>query len=219
VELIRSIDVPAPERLHSKVQELVAEHESARRRAAPWPLRLGALSPGVAIGGAAAACAAVAVALVLALSGGGASRLTLTQAQALTLSSPTMPAPGESASNATQLDASVEGVAFPYWEEQFGWRSTGRRVDHVAGGTVTTVFYGDARGQQVGYAIVADASAPTVTGGSVQWRGSTPFHLMRANGAELVTWMRNGHLCVVSGRHMSSATLLRLASWNDARSA
>ena len=38
---------------------------------------------------------------------------------------------------------------------------------------------------------------------------------MRENGARLVTWLRDGHLCVVSGRDMDSATLLRLASWND----
>jgi hypothetical protein len=28
-----------------------------------------------------------------------------------------------------------------------------------------------------------------------------------------VTWLRDGHLCVLSGRGVSGATLLRLASW------
>ena len=31
----------------------------------------------------------------------------------------------------------------------------------------------------------------------------------------VVTWLRDGHLCVVSGHGVSSATLLKLASWSD----
>jgi len=34
-------------------------------------------------------------------------------------------------------------------------------------------------------------------------------------GAPVVTWLRDGHLCVVSGHGVSGATLLRLASWGD----
>ena len=36
-----------------------------------------------------------------------------------------------------------------------------------------------------------------------------------ANGTEIVSWLRKGHLCVVAGRGVSSATLLKLASWTD----
>jgi hypothetical protein len=31
----------------------------------------------------------------------------------------------------------------------------------------------------------------------------------------VVTWLRGGHLCVVSGRGVDRATLLHLASWTD----
>jgi hypothetical protein len=109
----------------------------------------------------------------------------------------------------------VDGVAFPYWGDRFGWRASGARVDHIDGRTVTTVFYTDARGRRVGYAIVAGTPAPVASGGRVVWREGTPFRVTRENGAPIVTWVRDGHLCVVSGEGMGGATLLRLASWDD----
>jgi hypothetical protein len=205
VDYVRSIDVRAPVQLHRKIEALIAERDPVRRR----PLRLGFKL------GAAAAFAAVAAVLVLVLAGGGAPTLTLRQASALTLRAPTMAAPAESPSNPRQLAVAVDGVAFPYWEDHFGWRSTGARVDRIGGRTVTTVFYTDGRGRRVGYAIVAGTPPPAVSGGTIIWRDGTPFRLMREDGAGLVTWIRDGRLCVVSGRDMNSATLLALASWND----
>jgi hypothetical protein len=49
----------------------------------------------------------------------------------------------------------------------------------------------------------------------IAWRGGVSYRLLTENGAAVVTWLRDGHLCVVSGRGVSSATLLRLASWSD----
>jgi hypothetical protein len=48
-------------------------------------------------------------------------------------------------------------------------------------------------------------------------RRFSPLGLTSAGAvaAAVVTWLRDGHLCVVSGRGVSSATLLRLASWSD----
>jgi len=214
VELVRSIDVRAPDELHRKIQALVDEHAS--RRHSPWARALGAsTAPGLRLGGAAAVVAAVAVVLVLVLTGGGTQSLTLRQTQALTLRAATMAAPAHSASHPTQLAAAVDGVAFPYWEDHFGWRSTGSRVDHIGGRSITTVFYTNGRGRRVGYAIVAGTPPPAVSGGTIAWNDGTPYRLMRANGSQLVTWMRDGHLCVVSGRDMNGAALLRLASWDD----
>jgi hypothetical protein len=215
VDYVRSIDVRAPDELHRKIEALVAESDSARRRSL-WPRSLGGPpSLGFKLGGAAAALAAVVAALVLSLAGGGAPALTLRQASALTLRAATMAAPAQSPSNPRQLAVAVDGVAFPYWGDHLGWRATGARVDHIGGRTVTTVFYADDRGRRVGYAIVAGTPAPAVSGGTIAWRDGTSFRMMRENRARLVTWLRDGHLCVVSGRDMDSATLLRLASWND----
>src|ERR1700730_458996 len=98
-----------------------------------------------------------------------------------------------------------------------GARSPGSRTDRVGGRAVTTVFYADAGGRRIGYAIVAGTPAPRSTGGAIAWRKKTPYRLLTENGTAVVTWLRDGHLCVVSGRGVSSATLLRLASWGNGR--
>jgi hypothetical protein len=114
-----------------------------------------------------------------------------------------------------QLAVAVDGVPFPYWEDRFGWRSIGSRTDRVDGRSITTVFYGDSSGRRIGYAILAGTPAPGVTGGVIAWRGGVSYRLLSENGAAVVTWLRDGHLCVLSGRGVSSAALLGLASWSD----
>jgi hypothetical protein len=218
VEFVRSIDERAPESLHRQVQQLVADRagDAARprrgRRARtrrherrPMALRLAALG----------ALAAVAIAaLVIALSAGESQTLTLRQASALTVSQATDAAPRESPSAHGKLTADVEGVAFPYWEDSFGWRSTGMRTDRIAGRTVTTVYYSD-RGRRIGYAIVGGPGAPRVHASTVVWRGGRPYTVTSVDGRPVITWLRDGHLCVVSGSGVDSATLLALASWQD----
>ena len=137
-------------------------------------------------------------------------------AVALTLRPATAPAPAQDPQDPTALAADVEGVAFPYWEDRFGWRSTGARTDSVDGRTVRTVFY--ARGHQwIGYAI-ASGSAPRVSGGIARTRGGTVYRFLAEDGSRVVTWRRGGHLCVVSGHGVSDATLMALASWDTGRS-
>ena len=104
IELLRSVDEPAPRELHERVQAMVDE----RRR-----LRLPRLELALGAGVAAAAAIAVVVALVLSGGGGGASGPTLEQASSPTLAAATLPAPVESPSARGQLTAAVEGVAFP----------------------------------------------------------------------------------------------------------
>jgi hypothetical protein len=222
VEYVRVIDVPAPDSLHREVESLIAARSRLARRGRLTGSSGGGVRPLVparrlAAVGALAAVAAAAAAIA-SISGGGASGLSLREASALTLRPATASAPTENMSNHTQLHASVDGVSFPYWGERFGWRSTGSRTDRVGGRTVTTVFYAEAGGRRIGYAIVAGTPAPRSTGGAVAWREKTPYRLLSENGTPVVTWLRNGHLCVVSGRGVSSATLLQLASWGDGRS-
>ncbi|MGO9763817.1 MAG: hypothetical protein ACLP1Q_21405 [Solirubrobacteraceae bacterium] len=204
VEFVRSIDVRAPQELHSRIEALVAERAPAHRHRAA-PTRLGFAG--------ALALAVVVVALVVALSGGSGSGLTLPKAVALTLRPATMAPPAENTHNGTELAADVEGIAFPYWEDRFGWRSTGARMDHLDGHTVQTVFYAHGHNQWIGYAIVA-GKAPHVSGGVVRERAGTPYRFQSEDGASVVTWLRAGHLCVVAGRGVSKATLMALASWH-----
>src|SRR5258708_3571925 len=149
IELIRAIDVPAPERLHDRTAAMIAERaKPARDRAYSPRLRLGAAS-GLAV------AAAVVLALVIGSGGSGAGRLSVRSAAALALASPTGPAPAESSSHRAQLAASVDGVAFPYWGDRFGWRSTGSRSERLGGRRVTAVFDANQAGQRSCYAIDA----------------------------------------------------------------
>jgi hypothetical protein len=208
IELLRSIDEPAPERLHRRVAELAGAAPNARRGLrSPLGMRLGLAGGGLLAGGAAA--------LVLALSGPGPNPLTLEHETALTLRQATLAAPAENMSARAQLTASVDGVPFPYWGERFGWRASGARHDTLGGRTVQTVFYTSPAGARIGYAIVSGTPAPDVSGGTVRWRGGTPYRVVDVGGVPVVTWVRGGRRCVVSGRGVGTGQLLRLASWDD----
>jgi hypothetical protein len=204
-ELIASVDAPAPSGLHSRVQAMVDEAQARRSPVARRPLTF-------RLGGSAVALAALAIAIVLAVGGSSSQQLGVNQTAALTLAGATQPAPSENPSDRAELAASVEGIPFPYWREKFGWRSSGSRLDSRDGRTIRTVFYSDALGRRVGYAIVAGSPAPSVGAGTMQRLHGTPFYLTTQGGAPVVSWVREGHLCVISGRGVSPATLLALAS-------
>lgn len=206
VEMIGALQERAPDDLHTRIDAMIPPRRTSRPRIAP---RFGIA------GAAAAAFAALVVAI--GLSGGGSSALTVQQAAAFTLSPATMEAPAENPVHRNQLDVSVDGVSFPYWEGRFGWRSSGTRTDRIDGRSVTTVFYSDPRGRRIGYAIVSGA-AWTTDEGTVAWRSGIPYRLLTHDGATVVAWPRHGHMCVVSGRSVSAATLLGLAAWRGERS-
>ena len=208
-ELIASFDVPAPPELHRRVQAM-ADEASARRSPLsrnPLALRLGA--PALAL------AALVVTALLVLGSSGATSPLNVQRTAAFALAGATRAAPGEDPSARSQLEANVEGISFPYWDERFGWRSSGSRVDHAGGRAITTVFYSDSAGGRVGYAIVAGSPPPSAGAGTIHWVGRTPYFLSSAGGAGVVSWIRSGHLCVVAGRGVPAATLLALASWQE----
>ncbi len=205
--------VRAPEALHERVREMVdaaATGESART-----PRMWGA--PSLRVAGAMASVAALAVAVALALTLTGTSGTPpIEQAMALTLKPSAMAAPSESKLDRAHLNAAVEGVAFPYWGGRVGWHSTGLRVDRIGGRSVTTVFYANTADRRIGYAIVSGPAWAT-HGGDVMWRDGVPYRLLARDGASVVAWPRGGHLCVLSGRGVSAAELLRLASSDGKR--
>jgi hypothetical protein len=218
IQFIRSIDTPAPDTLHRRVQALIERRAGAGSRARRGARGSGATtrraSPARRLAAVGALVAVAIAAAAIALGGGGAKTLDLHQATALALLRPTAPAPKESPRENGTLAAQVEGVSFPYWEDRFGWRSTGARSGSLDGRAVKTVYYSD-NGQRIGYTIFSGAGAPHVSGGTIETRGHTPYRMLEVGGHPVITWVRDGHLCVVSGRGVDSATLLRLASWTD----
>jgi len=221
VDLLHAIDVPAPESLHRKVDAMIAERSRGVRRgrvraARGTTTRQFGLAPRLtAIG----AIAAAAIALALAFSLNGSSKtLSVRDAALLTHRPATHPPPAERASDRRELTAAVEGVSFPYWGGSLGWHSTGSRTDQVDGRTVETIFYENGRGKRIGYSIVSGGAPSQGSGGVVLRRDGTPYRLLTIDGAPVVVWLRNGHLCVVSGHGVGGTTLLRLASWGEHRS-
>lgn len=200
--------VRAPESLHERAREMI-DAAVERERRAKLPRILGI--PRLRLAGVTAGLAAIAAAIVLTVGGGGSGTPVLQQAMALTLSPARMAAPSESSVHRSQLNVTVEGVAFPYWEERFGWRSSGARIDRLAGRSVTTVFYSDAKGRRIGYAIVSGQAWPS-SGGTVIWRDGVRYRLLTHDGAAVVAWPRDGRLCLIAGRGTNPTTLLRLAS-------
>jgi hypothetical protein len=149
----------------------------------------------------AGAVAAAAVAAVLVL---GGSEPTVAQAARLALAPATRPAP---AAHGGVLDASVGGVAYPY----FGgteWDAAGARADRLDGRRLMTVVYTNRHGQRVSYAI-ADGPALAVNGGTVV-DGKRVLH---DGPTTIVTWLRKGHTCILAARGVDARQLVELASW------
>ena len=219
VELVRAVDVRAPESLRANVEEMIADRTRTgdaggrgfARRARP---------PLVLAGAIATAAAVLAVAL---LAGGSSAPTgpTVSEAAALTLAPATHPAPPESRTRRAQLAATVDGVFFPYWEGRLGWRSTGSRSDRLHGRQITTVFYGDRGGRQIGYAIVSgDHATPSILAAH-GWQPVPVLVWSRYCGADVVTAFTEracgaGSLGVIPAQHLMPlvmANALRLTKF------
>jgi hypothetical protein len=196
--------VQAPASLRHAVTDAVrdARRAPARRRFAlpPRPLTL-----------AGGSLAALAVGLVLLLGGGAGSAPSVAQAAQLGLRPATAPAPASRAGGRV-LAASVEGIAYPTWSH-VSWRAVGARSDTLDGRRIHTVFYADASGARVGYSI-AEGDALPVRGGRVVERSGVAIRVLRLDGATAVTWQRGGHTCILAGRGVDPARLVRLASYS-----
>jgi hypothetical protein len=125
-------------------------------------------------------------------------------------------APARSGGAQPRLRAAVDGLAFPDWQEAFGWRATGRRADRIGGRAVTTVFYRYSERRILGYAIVAGPPLRPATGRDVV-RGAARYRVVTRAGRTTVTWTQGGHTCVIDAPATVPAhTLVTLADWANA---
>jgi hypothetical protein len=210
VAIIGSLEsVKAPTELHRSVTAL---SEGAKRHRRPRRvLRL-------QLAGAGALAAMAFAALVIALTTGGSGGPTLLGAADVALRPATLAAPAQSTIRHSQLTRSVEGIAYPYWQDSFGWRAAGARVDRIGGRTMTTVFYAPQHATpgssaRIGYAIVAGRALPIPGGGSQVKEKGVTFRVLSSQGTTIVTWRRAGHTCILAARGVSDTTLIHLASW------
>ncbi|HYB27137.1 MAG TPA: hypothetical protein VEF89_11030 [Solirubrobacteraceae bacterium] len=156
---------------------------------------------------------AVTLATILALIAGGEPGLTVAQAATLAArpAVATVAEPPDGRVTLPRLRAA--GLPFPYWEDRFGWRATGARTDRIDGRVMTTVFY--RRGaQRIAYTIVSGKPLATGAGVRTLTRARTQLaSFSTAGGQRVVTWLRQGHTCVLSGRDVPAAALFQLAAW------
>jgi hypothetical protein len=184
--------VEAPRRLHAQVRALRAEAAARRRR-----FRIA--------GSTVFAAAAAAVVLVAFVATGSTSPPTVAEVAALRALDAQRAAP---ASTDALLAVSAEGLPFPNWEHELDWRATGVRHDELGGRRLTTVLY-EKGGRRIAYSIVS--GAPLEERGERLVRNGVDLHVDDG----VVTWRRGNHLCVVSGDGVPTATLTKLASWDD----
>lgn len=202
LDAVRSVaGVRAPATLRASVD---AAQRRSPRRARSRPARAFAL---------AGATAVAAVAVVLAVGGAGGEAPTVADAAVLG-ARPPVARVAEGPDGATSLAGpQAAGLRFPYWADRFGWEPAGARRDRIDGRGATTVFY-RRRGARIAYTIVD--GKPLHVGGRSRssLREGVALHNLSAHGRRVVTWLRDGHTCVLSGApRVGDKTLLRLAAW------
>jgi hypothetical protein len=204
VAALRRVDVAAPASLRAGVESEYADR-SGRPRG-----RASILGRPVAVGAVAALAVAIAAVLIV---GGGAGEPTIGDADELATLSASAPAPEPQAAEPALLAAAVDGVAFPNWGPELGWRPSGRRADELDGRQAETVFY-EHDGDRVGYTIVSGEALEWPSDATVQVREGIELRSYRDDERVVVTWLRRGRTCVLSGRGVDRDVLLDLAAWN-----
>jgi hypothetical protein len=200
VALLRGLDLEAPAGLRARVAP-----PAKKRRFELRPLHLGAAV------GATAALAVAAIVVILAL--GGASSPSLANAASLGQRPATAAAPAAQPGQPKLLAVDVEGVPFPDWAAKFGWKPVGTRTDTIRGRRTTTVFYSKA-GKRLAYTIVAGDPLKVPSGGAPAVReGTRLLAFADLAGRPAVTWLREGHTCLLTASGVPRATMLKLAGW------
>ena len=199
-------DTQAPQSLREAI-EGERERAAARDRAPFWRRHRWLLATaGVAV----TALAAFAIALQ---TGSETAAPTLDEVYAAAQLAPTEGAPPTAAGDPPVLDAAVGALEFPDWEEKFDWRAVGRRDDEIAGRDVTTVYYRNAEGERLGYAVVAGEPLATEPAGREVRRDGNSYDVARAGESTIVTWTQQGHTCaIVAPSDVPESTLVDLAA-------
>jgi anti-sigma factor RsiW len=214
VAAVRALDVGAPVALRRAVEDAIeASATRSPRVALPRIDGFAALRPRALLASGGALAAVAAAVLVLVLSGGSTSPPTVQEAARVALRSPSAPAP-RALPSGDRLAVAVDGIVYPTWS-QVGWHAVGQRMDTVGGHAIRTVYYANAKGVRVGYAIADGTALPVAGGRLVTVANGAQLRVMRlADGDQIVTWRRAGHTCILTaGREMPTARLVTLASY------
>src|SRR5262249_19594044 len=105
-----------------------------------------------------------------------------------------------------------EGVPFPNWRAEFGWRQDGTRVDELDGRSAKTVYYEHA-GRRVAYTIVSGDGIHAPSGSQPTARNGVHPHCAPAGGAPGGSWGPKGRNGVLSSGDVGDHEVLTLATW------
>lgn len=194
----------APERLHRRIEELLAATASPDRGTLLPRLRPAVVAAGVA------AVFVAALVVALSLSGPGASRVV--QAAELSLEPSRERAPSTNMQDPALLERSFAGVTFPAWSGKWGWRTDGARTDELDGRKTTTVFYRHTH-HRIGYTVISGRPIKPPEDAERLIARGIELHRFRLGAQDVVTFERGGRTCVLSGDVHDPHTLVKLASW------
>jgi hypothetical protein len=200
VAAIRGLDVAAPAGLRGRIE--------AQRKRPGGTIRLRRFAVAGGLAAVAAAAALVAV-LVLPAGEGGPSVVEAAQLSDLPATEATV---AVDSSNPKLLAASEEGVPFPNLEGEFGYSEAGARSDEIDGRESTTVFY-ERGGKRIGYTIISGDAIDPPEGSAKHELNGVALSSADDGSKRIVTWLREGRTCVLSGDGVSTEQLLELASW------
>jgi hypothetical protein len=157
------------------------------------------------------AAAAAAAAVVVLTVGGGPGAPTVASAATLAFRAPLHPAGAEVSRTETLSWPTAGGLSFPDWVREYGFRAIGARTDRLGDRVATTVFY-KRDGARIGYTIVSGHALARGTAASGSMLRGTRLWSFTKSGRAVVTWLRGGHTCVLSGNPALLNELQRLAA-------
>ena len=143
---------------------------------------------------------------------GTSGGLTVAQASVVAARPVQAPAPKPDEDSAALPGVRAAGLPFPYWHDAFGYRAVGVRYDDLGDQSATTVFY-DRGGSRIAYTILTGSPVPAGQATQTTVRDGVLLRSLDAHGRAVVTWVRAGHTCVLTGDRAALNTMLRLASW------
>jgi hypothetical protein len=164
------------------------------------------------LGGALAATAAAIVLALVLIAPSGSGGPTVVQAAELSDLPATQSSVPVDPANPKLLDAKVDGVPFPNLHAEFAWHQAGSRSDDLDGRNTKTVFY-EREGERVGYTIISGNRIEPPAGARASVQNGVRLNTVSEDGQAIVTWLREGRTCVVSGKGVSAKDLREVASW------
>lgn len=162
------------------------------------------------------AAAVAAAAAVVLLVGSGPGAPTVAAAATLAFRAPVHPTGSVTAHGENLSWPMAGGLAFPDWAREYGFLAAGTRTDRLDGRVATTVFY-DRGSDRIAYTIVSGNALRAGAATAESTRRGTHLWSFNASGRAVVTWLRDGHTCVLSGSPALLGELQRLAASQPSR--